>query len=202
MSISRVLLAAGLLVCRHALRLCIPEVGTVRSHDPARERRRRYTRRGPLGNTGSGRTSRRVRKRREVAGSPVDAVSVSSASWVSRQTCDIGGNEVFDDAPYTCCVTTHRRCTLKPVFCKSLVRLAILFSITVAASYARTGAALPRSVLLIDQENQSRVWNFDMSNALRSILTADPGPQSPCMPTTLISLVFRVQPMKNPSARS
>ena len=65
---------------------------------------------------------------------------------------------------------------MKPVFCKSLVRLAILFSITVAASYARTGAALPRSVLLIDQENQSRVWNFDMSNALRSILTADPGP--------------------------
>jgi signal transduction histidine kinase len=29
--------------------------------------------------------------------------------------------------------------------------------------------------LLIDQENQSRVWNFDMSNALRSVLTADPG---------------------------
>ena len=103
-------------------------------------------------------------------------MNVSSASWVSRQTCDIGGNEVFDDAPYTCCVTTYRRCTLKPVFCKSLVRLTILFSIIVAASDARAGAALPRSVLLIDQENQSRVWNFDMSNALRSILIADPGP--------------------------
>jgi signal transduction histidine kinase len=65
---------------------------------------------------------------------------------------------------------------LKLVFCKSLVRVAILFSITVAASNARAEAALPRSVLLIDQENQSRVWNFQMSNALRSILTADPGP--------------------------
>ena len=68
------------------------------------------------------------------------------------------------------------RCTLKPVFCKSLVRLTILFSITVTASYARAEVALPRSVLLIDQENQSRVWNFQMSNALRSILSADPGP--------------------------
>ena len=65
---------------------------------------------------------------------------------------------------------------MRPIFCKSLVRLAILFSITVAASYARAETALPRSVLLIDQENQSRVWNFQMANALRSILTADPGP--------------------------
>ena len=46
---------------------------------------------------------------------------------------------------------------------------------TLASTHAMAGEALPRSVLLIDQENQSRVWNFDLSNALRSILTADPG---------------------------
>jgi signal transduction histidine kinase len=54
-------------------------------------------------------------------------------------------------------------------------RLAVLLSMTLAATYAWAGDPLPRTVLLIDQENQSRVWNFDLSNALRSILTADPG---------------------------
>jgi signal transduction histidine kinase len=34
---------------------------------------------------------------------------------------------------------------------------------------------LPRSVLFIDQENQSRVWNFDLSTALRSVLSSAPG---------------------------
>jgi signal transduction histidine kinase len=55
------------------------------------------------------------------------------------------------------------------------LRLAVLLSMTLAATCARAGDPLPRSVLLIDQENQSRVWNFDLSNALRSVLTADRG---------------------------
>jgi signal transduction histidine kinase len=64
---------------------------------------------------------------------------------------------------------------LKSLLSKSLLRLAVLLSITATASYTKAGDALPRSVLLLDQENQSRVWNFDLANALRSVLTADPG---------------------------
>jgi signal transduction histidine kinase len=60
-------------------------------------------------------------------------------------------------------------------FAHIALRLAVLLSMTLAATYTWAGDPLPRSVLLIDQENQSRVWNFDLSNALRSVLTADPG---------------------------
>jgi signal transduction histidine kinase len=65
--------------------------------------------------------------------------------------------------------------TLISFFVHIALRLAVLLSMNLAATHSMAGDALPRSVLLIDQENQSRVWNFDLSNALRSILTADPG---------------------------
>jgi signal transduction histidine kinase len=57
-------------------------------------------------------------------------------------------------------------------FAHIALRLAVLLSMTLAATYTWAGDPLPRSVLLIDQENQSRVWNFDLSNALRSVLIA------------------------------
>ncbi|WP_426609340.1 sensor histidine kinase [Bradyrhizobium sp. McL0616] len=43
------------------------------------------------------------------------------------------------------------------------------------ASTAYAAQPLPRSVLLIDQENQSRYWNFDLSNAFRAVLNTEPG---------------------------
>jgi signal transduction histidine kinase len=57
-------------------------------------------------------------------------------------------------------------------FAHIALRLAVLLSMTLAATYTWAGDPSPRSVLLIDQENQSRVWNFDLSNALRSVLIA------------------------------
>jgi signal transduction histidine kinase len=66
-------------------------------------------------------------------------------------------------------------CTLTSFFAHIALRLAVLLSMTLAATYTWAGDPSPRSVLLIDQENQSRVWNFDLSNALRSVLIADPG---------------------------
>jgi hypothetical protein len=61
-------------------------------------------------------------------------------------------------------------------FAHIALRLAVLLSMTLAATYTWAGDPSPRSVLLIDQENQSRVWNFDLSNALRSVLI---GPGAP-----------------------
>jgi hypothetical protein len=57
-------------------------------------------------------------------------------------------------------------------FAHIALRLAVLLSMTLVATYTWAGDPLPWSVLLIDQENQSRVWNFDLSNALRSVLIA------------------------------
>jgi signal transduction histidine kinase len=59
--------------------------------------------------------------------------------------------------------------------CVLLLRLAILLAAALAPSLAGAGEPRPRSVLLIDQENQSRYWNFDLSNAFRAVLTADSG---------------------------
>jgi signal transduction histidine kinase len=60
----------------------------------------------------------------------------------------------------------------------ALPRVAIIIGLVVSSMPVGSSFAepSPRSVLLIDQENQSRIWNFDLSNALRSVLSAAPGP--------------------------
>lgn len=52
------------------------------------------------------------------------------------------------------------------------------FALVVAILWPPLLAAepLPRSVLLIEQENQSRVWNFDLSTAFRSAIGTIEGP--------------------------